>query len=91
MASPSYQYPTTINSPNPLLSKAHVTCLNLSHFKMVEAMGLEIIALKFNESRPSSSKVIHKSFIPENNNVFRSFCPTVKNMFIMVTSAKYDM
>jgi hypothetical protein len=33
-----------LNNPNPLLSKAHITSLNLSHFKMVEAMGLKIIA-----------------------------------------------
>jgi hypothetical protein len=28
----------------PMLGKAHLTALNLSHFKMVEAMGLKIIA-----------------------------------------------
>jgi hypothetical protein len=33
-----------INNPNPLLSKAQHTNLNLNHFKMVENMGLEIIA-----------------------------------------------
>jgi hypothetical protein len=31
-------------NPNPLLSKAHLTNLNLSHYKMVETMGLKIIA-----------------------------------------------
>jgi hypothetical protein len=31
-----------INKPNPLFDKAHLTRLNLSHFKMVEAMGLNI-------------------------------------------------
>jgi hypothetical protein len=29
-----------LNNPNPPLSKARLTSLNLSHFKMVEAMGL---------------------------------------------------
>jgi hypothetical protein len=32
-----------LNNPNPLLSKAHFTNLNLSHFKMFEAMGLTIV------------------------------------------------
>jgi hypothetical protein len=31
-------------NPNPLLSKAHLRTLNLSNFKMIEAMGLKIIA-----------------------------------------------
>jgi hypothetical protein len=35
-----------INNPNPLLSKAYLTNLNLNHFKMIEAMGLKIIALR---------------------------------------------
>jgi hypothetical protein len=30
--------------PNPLLSKAHLTNLNLNIFKIIEAMGLKIIA-----------------------------------------------
>jgi hypothetical protein len=33
-----------INNPNPLLNKAHLTTLNLNHFKMVEGIGLKIIA-----------------------------------------------
>jgi hypothetical protein len=33
----------TVNIPNPLLSKAHLTNLNLNHFKMVEAMGLKLL------------------------------------------------
>jgi hypothetical protein len=40
-----------LNNPNPVLSKVercrqsiHLRTLNLSHFKMVEAMGLKIIA-----------------------------------------------
>jgi hypothetical protein len=33
-----------INNPNPVLSKAHLTNLNLNHFKMVEAMGLKLCA-----------------------------------------------
>jgi hypothetical protein len=32
------------NNPNPQLSKAHLTNLNLNNFKMIEAMGLKIIA-----------------------------------------------
>jgi hypothetical protein len=35
---------TMEHNPNPLLSKAHLTTLNLNNFKMIEAMGLEIIA-----------------------------------------------
>jgi hypothetical protein len=31
------------HNPNTLLSKAHLTTLNLSNFKMIEAMGLKII------------------------------------------------
>jgi hypothetical protein len=61
--------PWYTNNPNPLLSKAHLTTLNLSNFKMVEAMGLKIIAsrspfewhylrTKFHENLPSGSKVI---------------------------------
>jgi hypothetical protein len=33
-----------INNPNPLFSKAHFTDLNLNYCKMIEAMGLKIIA-----------------------------------------------
>jgi hypothetical protein len=44
MASPMYQFATMLNNPKPLLSKAHVTSLNLSHFKMVEAVELKMIA-----------------------------------------------
>jgi hypothetical protein len=36
-----------INNPNPLFSKAHLTTVNLNNFKMIEAMGLKIIAPKF--------------------------------------------
>jgi hypothetical protein len=36
----------TIN-PNPQFSKAHLTTLNLNNFKMFEAMGLRIIAMRF--------------------------------------------
>jgi hypothetical protein len=32
------------NNPNPQFSKAYLTTLNLDNFKMIEAMGLEIIA-----------------------------------------------
>jgi hypothetical protein len=31
-----------LNNPNPLLSKVHLTTLNLGHFKMVEAKGLNM-------------------------------------------------
>jgi hypothetical protein len=33
-----------IKYPNPQFSKAHLTTLNLTNFKMIEAMGLKIIA-----------------------------------------------
>jgi hypothetical protein len=33
-----------MNNPNPQFRKAHVTNLNLNNFKMIEAMGLKIIA-----------------------------------------------
>jgi hypothetical protein len=36
--------PWNINNPNPLLSKAHLTTLNINKFKMIETMGLETIA-----------------------------------------------
>jgi hypothetical protein len=35
--------PWNINNPKPLLSKAHLTTLNLNNFKIIEAMGLKII------------------------------------------------
>jgi hypothetical protein len=35
---------TMEHNPNPLLSKAHITTLNLNNFKMIEAMGLKITA-----------------------------------------------
>jgi hypothetical protein len=38
---------TTEHNPNALLSKAHVTNLNLNNFKMTEAIGLKIIASIF--------------------------------------------
>jgi hypothetical protein len=31
-------------NPNPLLRKAHLTTLNINKFKVIEAMGLKIIA-----------------------------------------------
>jgi hypothetical protein len=34
------------NNPNPQFSKVHLTTLNLNNFKIVEAMGLKIIALR---------------------------------------------
>jgi hypothetical protein len=33
-----------INNTNPLLSKAHLTTLNLNYFKVVEALELKITA-----------------------------------------------
>jgi hypothetical protein len=36
------------NNRNPFLSKAHLTDLNFNNFKIVEAMGLKIIALRSN-------------------------------------------
>jgi hypothetical protein len=35
---------TMEHNPNTLLSKAHVTTLNINKLKMIEAMGLKIIA-----------------------------------------------
>jgi hypothetical protein len=34
------------HNPNPLLSKVHLTTLNIDKFKMIEALGLKIIASK---------------------------------------------
>jgi hypothetical protein len=39
--------PWNINNPNPQFSKAHLTILNLNNFKMIEVMGLKIIASRF--------------------------------------------
>jgi hypothetical protein len=38
--------PSNINNPSPQFSKAHLTTLKLNYFKMIEDMGLKIIALK---------------------------------------------
>jgi hypothetical protein len=35
------------HNPKPQFSKAHLTTLNLNNLKMIEAMGLKIIALRF--------------------------------------------
>jgi hypothetical protein len=35
---------TIEHNPNPQFSRAHLTALNLSNFKIIEAMGLKIIA-----------------------------------------------
>jgi hypothetical protein len=60
--------PWNINNPNPRFRKAGLTTLNLNNFKMIEAMGLKIIAsrfpsmalirTKFHKNLPSGSKVI---------------------------------
>jgi hypothetical protein len=34
----------THKNPNPQITKAHLTTLKLSNFKIIEAMGLKIIA-----------------------------------------------
>jgi hypothetical protein len=57
-----------IKNPNPQFSKVHLTVLNFNNFKMIETMGLKIIALKslerhylhtkFYENLPSGSVVI---------------------------------
>jgi hypothetical protein len=54
------------HNPNPQFSKAHLTTLNFNNFKMIEAMGLKIIAsrsplmpllrTKFHEILPSGLK-----------------------------------
>jgi hypothetical protein len=33
-----------MENPNPQFSKAHLTTLNLNNIKMIEAMGLKIVA-----------------------------------------------
>jgi hypothetical protein len=35
------------HNPNPQFSKAYLTTLNLNNFKMIEGMGLKIIASRF--------------------------------------------
>jgi hypothetical protein len=35
--------PWNINNPNPLLSKARLTKLNLNNFKTIEAVGLKLL------------------------------------------------
>jgi hypothetical protein len=37
---------TMEHNPNPQFSKAQPTTLNLNNFKLIEAMGLKIIALR---------------------------------------------
>jgi hypothetical protein len=87
---------TLLNNPNPLLSKAHLTTLNLSHFKMVEAMGLKIITSRFpwmalppyqiSWKSTKQFKDIHRSFIPKATNSFRLFLPYSKLALVsMVT------
>jgi hypothetical protein len=58
---------TMEHNSNPLLSKAHLTTLDLSNFKMIEAMGLKLLHrgplewhlhTKFHENLPGSSEVI---------------------------------
>jgi hypothetical protein len=66
-----------LNNPNPLLRKAewcryciHLTNLNLNHFKVVEAMGLEVahegplqwhhLLAKFHPSLSAGSKIISR-------------------------------
>jgi hypothetical protein len=36
--------PRNINNTNPQFSKAHLTNLSLNNFKIIEAMGIKIIA-----------------------------------------------
>jgi hypothetical protein len=70
MASQAYQFPTILNNPNQLLSKARLTSLNLSYFKIVGAMELKLTCrdslegqhflTKFNENLPTGSKDIHR-------------------------------
>jgi hypothetical protein len=36
--------PWNINNTNPQFSKVHLTTLNVINFKIIEAMGLEMIA-----------------------------------------------
>jgi hypothetical protein len=60
--------PWDINNPNPQFSQGSPNNVNLSNFKMIEAMGLKILhrgplewhylCTKFHENLPSGSKVI---------------------------------
>jgi hypothetical protein len=60
--------PWNIKNPNPQLSKVCLITLNLNNSKIIEAMGLKIIAsrslechclhTKFHENLPSSSEVV---------------------------------
>jgi hypothetical protein len=60
--------PWNINNINPQFSKDHLASMNLSNFKIIEAMGLQIIhrghlewhslCTKFHENLPSGPKVI---------------------------------
>jgi hypothetical protein len=60
--------PWNINNTNPQFIKAHLTILNLSNFKIIDAMGLELLhrgllewyylLTKFHENLTSGSKVI---------------------------------
>jgi hypothetical protein len=43
---PKYKVKHYMNNPNTMLSKAHLTTLNVNNFKMVEAMGLKMTALR---------------------------------------------
>jgi hypothetical protein len=57
-----------LNNPNPQFSKAYLTLWNLNNFKMIEAMGLNLLPrgpvkwhylrIKFHEILPRGSKVI---------------------------------
>jgi hypothetical protein len=59
------------------------------HFKMVEAVGLKIIAwrhhlhTRFYENLPVGSKDICRSFTPEASNAFRSFLPYSKQLLVV--------
>jgi hypothetical protein len=58
----------------PLLSKAHLTNLNLNIFKMIEAMRLKIIArgpLEYHDPRTK----FHENF-PSGSNLRDLFAPT---------------
>jgi hypothetical protein len=59
---------TMLNNPNTLLSKAewcryciHLTDLNLSHFTVAEAMGLEAVASRPPAMASSHYKILSKS------------------------------
>jgi hypothetical protein len=49
------------NNPNPQFSKAYLTILNLNSFKIIEAMGLKVIASRSSWMALTPYKISWKS------------------------------